>query len=147
MNRLKNSLIVFAGFLAVIGVVTFCIPSLTKGQKSADVPKSAFSVVADQTQPVSGPDPGGTSYAITSLTVSNRGSASVTAFAFARWSSTTDCSGGFSSGPIVAVPAGETVHMSFPQAFVLSAQPSATSCLMVGHSGGAVDFTVVGYKF
>jgi len=112
------------------------------------VPKNAFSVVTNPTQPVSGPDPGGTSYAITSLTVANHGSSSLTAFAFARWSSTTDCGSGiFSSGPTVTVPAGETVHMSFPQPFVLSAQLTATSCLLVGHSGGSADFTVVGYRF
>ena len=150
MKHLKNSLVVFAGVLVIGGIVTFFVPSLTKGQKPADVPKSAFSVAIDQTHAVSGPDPGGTSYAITSLTVANRSSTSVTAFAFALWSPTTDCGSGIlSGGPSVVVPAGETVHMSFPQPFVLSALPTATSCLKVSNSGEpvAVDFTVVGYRF
>lgn len=151
MKHLKNSLVVFASLLVIGGVVTFFIPSLTQGM-SDNVPKSAFSISRRATgfnAIVSGPDPEGTSYGITSLTVANHGSNSVSVFAYTLLHATTDCLAGQPSvGPTVRVPAGETVHISFPQPFVLSAQPSATSCLFVDWSDTAsLDFTVVGYRF
>lgn len=54
-----------------------------------------------------------------------------------------------SVGPTVTVPAGETVHISFPQPFVLSTESRATtSCLLVTWSGPAsLQFAVVGHRF
>jgi len=96
MKHLKNSLVVFAIALVVMGVVTSFIPSLTKGQKSADVPKSAFSVTTNPSEGdfntvVSGPDPAGTSYAITSLTVTNLGISSELVILQGIWGNTSDC--------------------------------------------------------
>lgn len=158
MKHLKNSLIVFAGVLIVIGVITFFIPSLTKGQKSGSAPKSAFSVwspssIDSVVTVISGPDPEGTSYAITSLTVANQSeSDSADVLMQGIWG-TGECnnfSGDEVLGPEVKVPAGATLHLSFPQPFILSNRPGATSCLrLVNRTLGfpPLAYTVVGYRF
>jgi hypothetical protein len=149
MKHLKNSLVVFAGVLAVTGAVMLFIPSLTKGQKS-DVPKSAFSVVTDGAV-LSGPDPEGTSYAITSMTVANFGT-DISLVVRARWGTTGDCLS-FSeepqqrTGTQIIVHATETVHLSFPQPLILSAKPGAGACLNVFSTSPLQFITVVGYKF
>jgi|SoiMethySBSTD1v2_1073268.scaffolds.fasta_scaffold413516_1 hypothetical protein len=156
MKHLRNSLVVFAAVLAGTGVVTFLIPSHTRGS-SNDVPKSAFSIRGASAQDfiVSGPDSEGTSYAITSLTVVNDNSVPAGRILHGLWSSTSDClnfSGSLGSvlGPEVKVPAGETVHLSFQQPFILSAQPGAASCLRLESTNlgdPPVHYMVVGYRF
>ena len=170
MPKLKQSLIAFASALALVGVVTLVAPRPTQGQKpnesagpakpvqvvnvaqtQAAVPPGAFSVVTG-VGVVSGADPEGTSYAITSVTVANTSSGPTTATLGAVWGETGDCTsfgGGTShaAGPKVTVPAGETVHLSFPQPFVLSAGPGAAACLRASLGGGNAAITVVGYRF
>ena len=151
MKHIKNSLVVFASVLAITGVVTFSMPSLTKGQKSSDVPKNSFSLMTHE-RLISGPDPEGTSYAITSLTVSNAAGASTPALLRGLWGNTSDCFsfsdlGTQTFGPNIIVPAGETVHLAFPQPFVISAKEGAASCLRVEHNPTGVNVTVVGYRF
>ena len=183
MKHLKNSLIVFAAVLAVTGLVTFSIPSLTQGQQSENatkktedvrvvnspsepvpvtgtvnvgntvqfrsaIPAGAFSLSTTGEALLSGPDPEGTSYAITSLTLANgsvEGPSS--AFLFASWSDT-DCSSPshLQNGPVVQMRPGETVHLSFPQPYIFTAQPGAFSCLRI-NGGIFVEVTVVGYRF
>jgi hypothetical protein len=159
MKHLRNSLVVFAAVLAGTGVVTFLIPSHTRGS-SNDVPKTAFSVVKPSPPDtvvtvISGPDAGGTSYAITSLTVTNQSeSDSANVLMQGSWGfNPTDCvvsPGESLLGPQVKVPAGQTVHVSFPQPFVLSARPGAISCLRIGNVSGefpSLVYIVVGYRF
>lgn len=170
MGYIKNSLIVFASLL-----ITFVFPISTQAQKEVKVtntpsepvpvtgtinvgnmvqfrpviPPGAFSIFTDN-EKVSGPDPEGTSYAITSLTVADVGHGSAAVIIRGVWGDTSDCISFSSStatfGPLVKVPAGGTVHLSFPQPFVLSAKPGAASCLRVEGPVG-IDYTVVGYKF
>jgi len=156
MKHVKNSLVVFAVVLVITGVVTVFIPSRTEGM-SNDVPKKAFSVRGATSQDfiVSGPDSEGTSYAITSLTVVNDNSVPAGRILHGLWSSTSDClnfsgSSGSLLGPEVKVPAGETVHLSFPEPFILTAQPGAASCLRLESTNlgdPPVHYMVVGYRF
>lgn len=153
MKHLKNSLIVFAAVIAITAIVTVFIPTHTKGG-SNDVPKTAFSigtfVVTNST--LSGPDPEGTDYAITSSTVTNGTPETRTAqFAVIRGASS-NCQNATSitAGPIVQIPPGETVHLSFPQPFVFPAESPGLSCLIITgmqSAIGANSVTVVGYKF
>ena len=120
-------------------------------QTRAAVPPGAFSVVTE-VGVVSGADPEGTGYAITSMTVANTSGGPTTASLGATWGTTTDCSSfdsitSSAAGPTVAVPAGETVHLSFPQPFILPARPGAAACLRASLGGGAAKITVVGYRF
>ena len=170
MLKLKQPLVAFASAIALAGVVTFVAPRPTQGQKPSEsagpakpvqvinvaqtqaaVPPGAFSVVTG-VGVVSGADPEGTSYAITSVTVANTSSGPTTATLGAVWGETSDCTSFGSStskaaGPKVTVPAGETVHLSFPQPFVLSAGPGAAACLRASLGGGNAAITVVGYRF
>jgi hypothetical protein len=101
--------------------------------------------------PVSGSDPAGTNYAITSVSFSNRQDTPDELELFAFYGTlASDCSstGGTTAvirGPSALVPAHDTVSMTFPQPFVMKAQPGASSCLVgraqLGH------MTVVGYTF
>ena len=115
----------------------------------AGIPSGAFSVVSSGGL-VSGPDPEGTSYAITSVTVANSSSTSVQALLDGVYATTSDCTNftgaSITRGPRVRVPAGETVHLSFPQPFVLSARPGEAACLLTGGAGADVTFTLVGYR-
>ena len=121
-------------------------------QTQPAVPPGAFSVVLNNVGAISGPDPEGTSYAITSVTVANTSSVQTYAVLGAVWGATGDCKS-FSSdttgaeGPQIVVPAGGTVHLTFPQPFVLSARPGAAACLGTSIGGADARFTVVGYRF
>jgi hypothetical protein len=167
----KQSLVALASVLALVGLVTLLAPSPTRGQKpnapggpskpvmvgnvvqtQAAVPPGAFSSVVTGVGVFSGADPEGTSYAITSITVANTSGGPTTATLGAVWGVTGDCSSfgsitSHAAGPTVAVPAGETVHLSFPQPFVLSARPGAAACLRNSLAGGEAEITVVGYRF
>jgi hypothetical protein len=121
-------------------------------QVKSVIPAGAFSVLLT-VGTVSGPDPEGTNYAITSLTFANPTGTLTVASVNGLWGGTSDClsfPGGppaFSSGPTVVVNAGETVHLAFPQPFVLSARPGAASCLRVSSLNESLFSTVVGYRF
>jgi hypothetical protein len=147
MKHLRNSLVVFGCILAVTGVVTVFIPSLTKGQKTSDVPKSAFNIVTNDGVLIA-PDPEGPSYAITSFTVTNGASTPARTQLSALFGSP-DCgvAQSFIAGPQVRVLPGETVHLVFPQPFVFSAKPGLNSCLRVDVPAPPIEFSVVGYKF
>jgi len=121
-----------------------------------DIPAGAFSVVIGVGfEVVSGPDPQGTNYAITSVTFANSSDVSTFAKIVGFWGNTSgNCI--FSptdppqllNGPVVTLRAGETVHLAFSQPFVLSARPGAASCLEVtSPKPDSVDATVVGYRF
>jgi hypothetical protein len=118
----------------------------------AAVPSGAFSVVLNGPGVVSGPDPEGTNYAITSVTVANTSAPQSVANIGAIWGATSDCTsfGGDTTnavGPRIVVPGGDTVHLAFPQPFVLTARPGAAACLRVSLGGAGTTFTVVGYRF
>jgi hypothetical protein len=115
------------------------------------IPAGAFSVVLTTTgagQLVSGPDPAGTNYAITSVTFRNEGASPELGTLDAFYGATTaDClSGAYQIvfGPRAVIPAGDTVHLSFPQPFVMTAATAGAACLL---QGGNVASTVVGYRF
>lgn len=113
------------------------------------IPEGAFSIWGP-TSIISGPDPAGTSYAITSLTAVNFGSSLATGGIFGVWkSSGTSCSigGNVGTGPRVFVQAGQTVHLTFPQPFILPAEEGSISCLIPDNPQGTLNFTVVGYRF
>ena len=171
MPKLKQSLAAFASVFALTALVTLLAPSPTRGQKPSEaagpakpvlvgnvvqtqtaLPPGAFSTVVTGVGTFSGADPEGTSYAITRITVANTSGGPTTATLGAVWGVTSDCSSfpeitSHAPGPKVAVPAGETVHLSFPQPFVLPARPGAAACLLNSLAGGEAVITVVGYRF
>ena len=113
------------------------------------IPATQFSRRVGAITPVSGPDPAGTNYAITSVTFSNGTDSLQGASLVGSYGSTSDCSEfqGLPTdhgGPLAVVPAHQTVSMTFPQPFVIKAAPGATSCLT--NNGGTLT-TVVGYRF
>jgi hypothetical protein len=82
---------------------------------------------------VSGPDPAGRNYAITSVSFGNRGDTPAEVSLFAVYGTTTgDCTFTVpinpSDEPSATVPAHDTVSMTFPQPFVIEAQSGANSC-------------------
>lgn len=100
---------------------------------------------------ISGPDPAGTNYAITSISFANPGSTSAIANVVSFYgTTTTDCTftGPFdlTSGPVAYVPGGDTVNMVFPQPFVLTAKSGAQTCLTVLVLA-PLEMTIVGYRF
>jgi len=119
------------------------------------LPSGAFSVMKDSqsisNSTIVGPDPEGTNYAITSLTVANPSFVSARVNLFARYGTTTNCQN-FNGppieivGPYVVVPAGETVHLTFPQPFILTARPGSAGC-MASTTPENLFITVVGYRF
>ena len=115
------------------------------------IPSGAFSVTDTTFAPLLGPDPAGTSYAITSVTLANLASIAQEAGVEGIYGTTSNCIT-FTSltssrqGPLVIVPANATVHLSFPQPFVIAAQSGAVSCL-VPLGSSIVKYTVVGFKF
>jgi hypothetical protein len=122
----------------------------------AAIPASQFSLENGTNGPpidLSGPDPAGTNYAITSVSFSNRDDTPGTAELFGAYGETSDCISftllDTSFGPLVAVPAHDTVTLTFPQPFVIKAKSGAASCLSaVGHFGLTdLSITVVGYRF
>ena len=120
------------------------------------VPAGAFSVVpSGLLLLVSGPDPSGTGYAITSFTISNDNDTPRHVRLQAKYMATNDC-GGFGGtpavtieGPNAVVPAHATVHLDFPQPVIFAPRSETVSCLVVGGDaeGLALDTTVVGYRF
>jgi len=125
-------------------------------QTQTGIPSGAFSLLftgLSEQETVSGPDPAGTSYAITSLTMANTSSISSGVVSLiGSWGTTSDCSivsGTVNKtfGPFVVVPANATVHLSFPQPFVHAAQPGAVSCLVVNKEVTTLAVTVVGFRF
>jgi hypothetical protein len=92
-----------------------------------------------------GPDPPGTNYAITSVTFTNGGDKPIYENLHGVYGPGPSCfSEPFnrSQGPEVIVQTG-TVHLDFPQPYLILAKPGAISCLM----GGDFYTTVVGYRF
>jgi hypothetical protein len=125
------------------------------------IPAGAFSSLQTEgsppgTRPVfSGPDPAGTNYAITSITVANPNATPAQVDVFAKYGTTNDCQT-FPTGlpkefigPYIEVPANDTVHLDFPQPFVVSAQAGDNSCLVSNLDGNPQGdvITVVGYRF
>jgi hypothetical protein len=106
---------------------------------------------------ISGPDPAGTNYAITSISIANPTSTAVDVTVSSFYGPTTDClffSGPFSFtfGPSASVPAEDTISLVFPQPFVftaLTAGPGAgaQSCLRATGGTVFVRMTIVGYRF
>jgi hypothetical protein len=155
MKQVKKSLVVFALVLAITAVVTFLIPSRTQGMSSntPKQPDGAFSFFGHG-ENVIALDPAGTSYAITSLTISNPTENSIGLGGVSgNFGDTNDCQSflgqppAIAPGPIISIPAGQTVHLSFPQPFVISPEPGRTSCLVTTGGGQNANYTVVGYRF
>ena len=171
MSSLKQSLAACAGLALVIAHVALAARTQGQGvsiqhplkvsvvgvvQAQAAAPPRAFNVSLNGAGPVFGPDPEGTSYAISSFTVANFGSDTTQVDLRSMYGMTSDCQG-FSypgdppldpgdSGPVVNVAAGETVHLTFPQPILLPAKPGAASCLIT--VGGPSAFIyVVGYRY
>jgi hypothetical protein len=129
-------------------------------QTQSGIPPEAFTIVQGGVdfsslliRPVAGPDPGGTAYAITSMTFSNNSDGPGKAQIFVLPAQAGVCNpAGFydSRAPLVAVPARGTVHLTFPQPLVLPIVSSA-GCLWVnaepniGESNG-ITVAVVGFK-
>jgi hypothetical protein len=127
-------------------------------QTQTGIPATAFSKIVLVNGPVvlSGPNPAGTRYAITSLTVTNDGLTSIpgTGLLQGVYGSTTDCSLftsaiSPSAGPQAVVAPNTTVHLSFPQPFVIIPKAGANSCLVASNiaGGASVIITVVGFTF
>ena len=116
------------------------------------LPAGAFSVVKLRGV-LSGPDPEGTNYAITSITITSSTGDSTSGVLSGQFGTTSDCSSFLNEspkiigGPSVTLPPGETVHLTFPQPFIIPAQPGAASCLKADSTGELTTFTVVGYRF
>ena len=120
------------------------------------IPDGAFSTF---TELVSGPDPAGTNYAITSITARNDGTNPTfvqlqTFYGAVRNSCLFDWTTGNGDtfiGPSIYVPAGQTVHLTFPQPYIMKAQEGANSCLRMrppqNLDGLHIGTIVVGYRF
>lgn len=120
------------------------------------VPAGAFSFFKETDThgafiPVPGPEAEGTSFAVTSFTVTNNTlSETISAHLWGLWGTTSDCvefgRGEFvQRGPEVKVPPKQTLHLSFPQPVIFSAKPGSTSCLAAVTDGSAYVY-VVGYR-
>jgi hypothetical protein len=120
------------------------------------IPDGAFST---WTELVSGPDPAGTNYAITSITARNDGTNSTFVRLEAFYGTVTNsCLFDWSTGngetilgPPVFVPAGQTIHLTFPQPYILKAQDGSNACLRArppqNLDGLHIGTIVVGYRF
>jgi hypothetical protein len=116
-------------------------------------PANAFSerlVAGTAIEKKLGPFPAGTGYAISAVTFLNSGSSPITAKlrgAYHSGGSGCEPSGttSFNDGPKAIVPANNSVHLSFPQPFVIdpSTSPHDRSCL---DALGVVEAIVVGYR-
>jgi hypothetical protein len=103
------------------------------------IPPRAFSVLADGTSVVIlGSDPVGTHYALSSLTFTNASDQHVIDGVFAL--SGGCLSGSTKFGPVVELAAHSTVHLDFPQPYVLEG-----ACL--AHNIAPVLIAAVGYRF
>lgn len=121
------------------------------------LPARAFSVMrrfgggpGTGVAPVLPPDLPDTTYVVVSVTATNRTDSPQFGEKNAQYGLTPDCRiyGGipeFRFGPSFAVPARDTVHLAFPQPFVIPVHPEGTSCLIMSASG-RVDVAVVGYR-
>jgi hypothetical protein len=113
---------------------------------------SRFRFLTGAPDVVSGPDPAGRNYAITSVSFGNRLDTPQEMNLFAEYGTTSDCRSftgplDGSDGPLATVPAHDTVSMTFPQPFVVEAKAGANSCLLAGSGLGHAEVTVVGYTF
>jgi hypothetical protein len=119
-------------------------------------PPGAFSVFIETGanggfNPVPGPEAEGTSFAVTSFTVTNNTlSETITAYLWGLWGTTSDCASfqrdtRIQRGPDVKVPPRQTLHLTFPQPVIFSAKPGPTSCLAAVTNGSAYVY-VVGYR-
>jgi hypothetical protein len=137
-----------SGSVTITGTPTVQVTGTVETQTA--IPSAAFS--NSKGGVVSGPDPAGTSYAITSVTVANGGTEPILLpSVVAAYGPTGDCvqfTGPFltSEGPGIVIPAEGSVHLSFPQPFVLAARPGAVSCLRTS-TGSLIFVSVVGYRF
>jgi hypothetical protein len=130
-------------------------PVPVTGRFLAAVPASAFSKGAWAWPTViSGPDPVGTRYAITSVTVTNGDStaALVSLEGGTTIPDSTDCMGWRGDGINairLRVPAGQTTHLAFPQPYVVTGPFDDSVFCLVVTGGGATDVQVMvaGYKF
>lgn len=114
------------------------------------LPAGAFTVSGSG--PLLGPDPAGTSYAITSITVTNHSTSRMLILMRASYGTTSDCSvfglgTEFAIGPVVSVPGQQTVHLTFPQPFTLEAKAGTASCLELSSTGDSANYMVVGYRY
>jgi hypothetical protein len=116
----------------------------------AGIPATQFSrQVVEGVARVSGPDPAGTNYAITSVSFNNRTDDTGLGALAGQYGLTSDCDQfqgeiQISVGPQVFVAAHQTVTMTFPQPFVIKPESGANSCLV---NLGTTFMTVVGYRF
>jgi hypothetical protein len=101
------------------------------------------------------PDPSGTRYAITSITVSNptdQPATLVTRSVAVEGVGADGCTFVFNGqdttdGPEVEVPAHDTVHIAFAQPFVTAPVTGANVCFVAGGDGYVgVKWSAVGYK-
>jgi hypothetical protein len=121
------------------------------------IPARAFSIAMAEgstftNETLIGSDPAGTSYAITSVTFANLSDSPSVALLRADYYGPPDtCDSdavnvNHSPGPVMEVPPRSTVHLDFPQPFVMSAQAGANSCLVLHSSGYLHSVTVAGYR-
>ena len=125
------------------------------------LPTNAFSI--PPTQPslaASGsssqkPDPSGTRYAISSITVTNTttGAGLITFRAYgSQLAIGGTCAGvvnavSHSDGPVIWVPANATVHIAFPQPFITEPATGPNVCMTAGGFGfESSTWSMVGYK-
>jgi hypothetical protein len=118
----------------------------------AGIPATQFSAFTDAgSRLLSGPDPGGTHYAITSVTFNSHSNTGAFDLVFAEYGSTNDCQSfgqppDSSIGPQAFVSPNETISMTFPQPFVIESRPGEAACLFTNGQSGIL-ITVVGYRF
>jgi hypothetical protein len=134
----------------VVGPVT--ITPTSAGQPFTTQPVQISVALAGAFVP---PDPSGTKYAITSVTVSNSSTTMNTAVLFAiAVENATNNSCRFLSneveraaGPRVSVPPGNTVHITFPQPYITQAVSGPNVCLAAAGEGSVgVTWSAVGFK-
>ncbi len=100
------------------------------------------------------PDPVGTRYALTSVTVTNTLNVVQTVFFQVRPGNFGNTCGNsvpstfdLAIGPVVVVPAAGTVHLQFPQPFITNAISSGPAvCLTAAATEPGATWSVVGYK-
>lgn len=120
-------------------------------QTQAAVPGTQFSAPAVQSgETVGGPTNAGTTYAITSLVVSNQGAQAEAGTLSIQQGCTTASQLADQSGPVIEVPAGGTIDVSFPQPFILTNTVNG-DCLMFWNipTNSSTDLfaNVVGYTY
>jgi hypothetical protein len=108
------------------------------------VPQSGFSFTSAIMEEIS-QDPAGTNYAVTSLTATNFDPSNVAQVGLKIH----ECPDGAAQaiGPRVLVHPNETVHLTFPQAYVFRSHDSETGQVCLTVDGNGTYVSVVGYKF